>query len=74
MGRIKSFFLKLSADIKSLSNKDIDFIQMRLLLSNITHEFEQNFKQKVSHGILKAEIRESSMEDVDGLIQLHDLA
>ena len=74
MGRIKSFIVKLSADIKSLGNKDINFIQMRLLVSNITPEFEQNIKQKISHGILKAEIREAKMEDVERLIKLHDLA
>jgi hypothetical protein len=51
MGRIKSFVFKLSADVKSLGNKDIDFIQMRLLVSNITPEFEQRIKQKVSQGI-----------------------
>ena len=44
MGRIKSFIVKLSADIKSLGNKDINFIQMRLLVSNITPEFEQSIK------------------------------
>jgi len=74
MGRIKSFIFKLSADIKSLGNKDIDFIQMRLLVSNITPEFEQIIKQKVSHGITKAEIREATLEDIDSLIKLHDLA
>lgn len=74
MGRIKSFIHKLSVDIKSLGNKNINYIQMRLLVSNITPEFEQILKQKVSQGILKTEIREASMEDVESLIKLHDLA
>jgi hypothetical protein len=73
MERIKSFFLNLSSEIKSLGNKDIKFIQMRLPVSNIIPEFEQGIKRKISHGILKAEIREAGMEDVESLINLHDL-
>ena len=74
MGKLKSIFVKLSAQIKSLGNKDINYIQMRLPVSRITPEFENSLKERVAHNILKAEIREATMEDIESLIKLHDLA
>jgi len=74
MGKLKSFFLKLSKEFLSFGNRDINYIQMRLPVSKITPEYEQNLKEKVSHNILKAEIREATMEDVESLKVLHDLA
>jgi len=74
MGKLKSIFYKLSAYVKSLGNKDINYIQMRLPVSRITPEFEKNLKDKVTHNILQAEIREATLEDVECLITLHDLA
>ena len=47
---------------------------MRLPVSKITPEYEQNLKERVSHNMLKAEIREATMEDLESLIVLHDLA
>jgi ribosomal protein S18 acetylase RimI-like enzyme len=74
MGKLKSFFLKFSKELIGLRSKDINYIQMRLPVSKITPEYEQNLKDKVSHNILKAEIREATMVDVDSLKILHDLA
>lgn len=74
MGKLKSIFHKLSTQLKSLGNKDINYIQMRLPVSRITPEFEKSLKDKVAHNILRAEIREATMEDIDSLIILHDLA
>ena len=74
MGKLKSIVTKLSAQIKSLGNKDINYIQMRLPVSRITPEFENSLKEKVAHNILKAVIREATMEDIESLMMLHDLA
>ena len=41
----------MSSEIKSLGNKDINYIQMRLLVSEITPEFEQGLKEKVTERV-----------------------
>ncbi len=74
MGKLKSFFLKFSRELMSIGNKDINYIQMRLPVSMITPDYEQNLKDRVSLDILKAEIREATMDDLESLIVLHDLA
>jgi ribosomal protein S18 acetylase RimI-like enzyme len=74
LGRFKSFFTKMYGDIKNSSQKDLDFIQMRLPVSNITEDFENNLKNKIKDSFINAEIREATREDIDHLIDLHDRA
>ena len=71
MGRIKKFF---SRTITGLAGRNSNFIQMRLLVKNITPEFEDFLKQRVEHNIIQADIREANENDVDCLIELHDRA
>lgn len=74
MGRFKSFFTKTYGEIKNTSQNDLDFIQMRLPVSNITEEFENNLRDKISHKFIHAEIRQATGEDIEDLISLHDRA
>lgn len=74
LGRFKSFITKMYSDIKKFSQKDTDFIQMRLPVFNITEDFENNLKDKIKDSLINAEIREATREDIDHLIDLHDRA
>ncbi|MHA1105519.1 MAG: GNAT family N-acetyltransferase [Promethearchaeota archaeon] len=74
MGRFKSFLIKMHGDIKNFSQKDTNFIQMRLPVFNITEDFENNLKDKIKDSLINAEIREATREDIDHLIDLHDRA
>lgn len=74
LGRFKSFFTKMHGDIKNITQKNRDFIQMRLPVSNITEDFENNLREKIKDSFLNAEIREATGEDIDHLIDLHDRA
>ena len=74
MGRFKSFFKKTYGEIKNISQNDLDFIQMRLPVSNITEDFENNLKDKIRHSFINAEIRQATGEDIEHLINLHDRA
>lgn len=47
---------------------------MRLLVDDISEDFENELKEKVEHNIFHAEIREATDEDVDTIIELHEKA
>ena len=74
LGRFKSFITKMYGDIKNIAQKDIDFIQMRLPVSKITKDFENNLKNKIKDSFINAEIRQATGEDINHLIDLHDRA
>ncbi|MHA1670572.1 MAG: GNAT family N-acetyltransferase [Promethearchaeota archaeon] len=74
MGRFKSFITKMYGVIKNISQKDIDFIQMRLPVSKITKDFENNLKNKIKDSLINAEIRQATGEDINHLIDLHNRA
>ncbi len=74
LGRFKSFFIKVYTDIKNPSHKELDFIQMRLPVSNISEDFENKLKEKIEGSLINAEIREATRDDIDHLIELHDRA
>ncbi len=71
MGRIKKIFSKT---ITGLTGRNPNFIQMRLLVKNITPEFVEALKQRIEHNIVQAKIREANEKDIDCLIELHDRA
>lgn len=50
------------------------YIQMRLPVSKITNEFEEELKEKVEHNILKAKIREAKLEDLESLKNIYNRA
>ena len=77
--QVRSFFL--SFEKKNITEKEIEndllitgleYIQMRLPVSNITPEVEENLKKKVEHNILRAKIREAKLEDLDSIMYLYN--
>lgn len=77
--QIRSFFLAFEK--KGVTKKDIEndllttgleYIQMKLPVSDITPEVEANLKKKVEHNILQAKIREAKMEDLESIMHLYN--
>jgi len=77
--QIRSFFL--SFEKKGITKKEIEndllitgleYIQMKLPVSNITPEVEEKLKKKVEHNILRAKIREAKLEDLDSVMYIYN--
>lgn len=77
--QIRSFFL--SFEKKVITKKEIEndllltgleYIQMKLPVSNITPEVEEKLKKKVEHNILRAKIREAKLEDLDSVMYIYN--
>lgn len=77
--QIRSFFL--SFEKKDITEEEIEndllitgleYIQMKLPVSNITPEVEEKLKKKVEHNILRAKIREAKLEDLDSVMYLYN--
>ncbi|MHA1191621.1 MAG: GNAT family N-acetyltransferase [Promethearchaeota archaeon] len=47
---------------------------MRLPVSKITKDFENNLKNKIKDSLINAELRQATGEDINHLIDLHDRA
>ena len=52
----------------------LSYIQMKLPTEKITKEFEQSLKEKISHNILRAKIREATIEDLETVRYIHNRA
>jgi len=77
--QIRSFFLAFEKkDItkeeieNDLLTEGLEYIQMKLLVSAITPEVEENLKKKVEHNILQAKIREANIEDLESVMYLYN--
>ncbi len=75
------FFRRDSGKVKKndLSGADIihaglTYIQMKIPVEKITPEFEQTIKSNITHNILKAKIREATIEDLEILTNIHNKA
>jgi ribosomal protein S18 acetylase RimI-like enzyme len=77
--QIRSFFLAFEK--KGITKREIEndllttgleYIQMKLPVSNITPEVEENLKKKVEHNILQAKIREAKLEDLESIMYLYN--
>ncbi len=77
--QIRSFFL--SFEKKDITEEEIEndllitgleYIQMKLPVSNITPEVEEKLKKKVEHNILRAKIREAKLEDLDSVMYIYN--
>ncbi len=77
--QIRSFFLAFEK--KGITKREIEndllttgleYIQMKLPVSNITLEVEENLKKKVEHNILQAKIREAKLEDLESIMYLYN--
>ena len=77
--QIRSFFLAFEKkDItkeeieNDLLTEGLEYIQMKLPVSAITPEVEENLKKKVEHNILQAKIREATIEDLESVMYLYN--
>ncbi len=77
--QIRSFFLALEKNDRTereiendLLTTGLEYIQMKLPVSNITLEVEEKLKKKVEHNILHAKIREAKLEDLDSIMYLYN--
>lgn len=58
----------------SVIEEGLTYIQMKLPVEKITEEFEQSLKKKISHNILRANIREATIEDLEAIRYIHNRA
>ena len=71
--KIRSYFLSVDKkDKKEEEVESLEYIQMKLLVSNITPEFEESLTKKVKDNILRAKIREANEEDLLSVKYLYD--
>ena len=77
--QIRSFFLAFEKkDItkeeieNDLLTEGLEYIQMKLPVSAITPEVEENLRKKVEHNILHAKIREANIEDLESVMYLYN--
>ncbi|MFX0028908.1 MAG: GNAT family N-acetyltransferase [Candidatus Hermodarchaeota archaeon] len=82
--RIRALFLSIEKKKKrkelieekteELYQDGMVYVQMRLPVSSITNEFEEELKEKVEHNILKAKIRKATNEDLESLKNIYNRA
>ncbi|MFX1314983.1 MAG: GNAT family N-acetyltransferase [Promethearchaeota archaeon] len=79
--KIRSFFLTFEKNSKSkediqdeLIDVGLKYIQMRLPIEKITPAFEQKIKEKVEHNILRAKIREVTLDDLESIKNIYNRA
>lgn len=71
--KIRSYFLSVDKkDQKEEEVESLEYIQMKLPVSDITSEFEEKLTKKVKSNILKAKIREANEEDLPSIKYLYD--
>jgi ribosomal protein S18 acetylase RimI-like enzyme len=68
LNKILSFFAS------PYTNKEDNYIQMRLQVSHITVEFDRMLRERAKNNQLHIEVREAAEKDIDSLIGLHDCA
>ncbi|MBY9009142.1 MAG: GNAT family N-acetyltransferase [Candidatus Lokiarchaeota archaeon] len=71
--KIRSYFLSVEKkDQKEDEVGPLEYIQMKLPVSEITPEFEEKLTKKAKNNILRAKIRESSEDDLPSVKYLYD--
>ncbi len=71
--KIRSYFLSVDKkDQKEEVVESLEYIQMKLPVSDITSEFEEKLTKKVKSNILRAKIREAIEEDLPSVKYLYD--
>lgn len=78
---ISNFLQKYQKDLKDkgetppeLIDIGLTYIQMRISVEKITPHFEEFLKEKISHSILNAKIREAVVEDLEKIVRIHNRA
>lgn len=80
--RIRGFFLTLETNSKDsnelstiqqeISENGMTYVQMRLLVSQITSEFEEKLTEKIEKKIVKASIRIGTEKDLESVKKLYN--
>ena len=70
--KIRSYFLSVDKKDKKEEVESLEYIQMKLPVSDITSEFEEKLTKKVKSNILRAKIREANEEDLPSIKYLYD--
>ena len=68
----KSIKLKLRKILNKFIKNPEEYIEMKLPVVKITKRFEEKLRERVSHNILGAEIREAKNEDVESILNIYD--
>ena len=70
--KIRSYFLSVDKKDQKEEVESLEYIQMKLPVSDITSEFEEKLTKKVKSNILRAKIREANEEDLPSIKYLYD--
>jgi GNAT superfamily N-acetyltransferase len=70
--KIRSYFLSVDKKDQKEEVESLEYIQMKLPVSDITPELEENLSKKVKSNILRAKIREANEEDLQSVKYLYD--
>lgn len=71
MDLLRNALIKLITDtLESLKN-DSDYIQMRLLVANISSDFEKSLKAKIKQKNAQIKVREANLSDVDEFVKIY---
>lgn len=70
--KIRSYFLSVDKKDQKEEVESLEYIQMKLPVSDITSEFEEKLTKKVKSNILRAKIREANEEDLPSVKYLYD--
>ncbi|MBY9016074.1 MAG: GNAT family N-acetyltransferase [Candidatus Lokiarchaeota archaeon] len=71
--KIRSYFLSIDKkDQKEEEVGPLEYVQMKIPVSDITPELEENLTKKVKNNFLRAKIREANEEDLPSVKYLYD--
>ena len=70
--KIRSYFLSVDKKDQKEEVESLEYIQMKLPVSDITSELEAKLSKKVKSNILRAKIREANEEDLPSVKYLYD--
>ncbi len=70
----RNLFSRITSSVEDSFKRESDYIQMRLLVEDITDNFEKKLKLKTEHNIFHADIREAKGEDLKSIVNLYNLA
>ena len=76
---VRSLFLTFNKEEKTKDDIDneilasgMKYIQMKLPVEKITREFEAEISSKIEHNVIKANIREASLKDLETVVYLYN--
>ncbi|MFX1444952.1 MAG: GNAT family N-acetyltransferase [Promethearchaeota archaeon] len=71
---IRDTFQNITAEILDVFEERPSYVQMRLPVDKITQEFEESLKEKIEQGVLQAEIRKATEQDIEKVYNIYSKA